>query len=392
MNSFHLPNVRRRWCQFSVHTVLIAVLVLSLFLSWLRVRAARNRQTLAELHSVSSEISSLGGDIDCRYTERRPNWLERLMGDPGEFDVTRVSLGLARKADLQSLRCINGMLHSWELGLSRSGVPDAALKHLQTLTGLRELDLSTTEITDAGLKHLHGLASLRVLRLENTHVTAVGISDLQEALPNARIIPSPRHLTAIAEIKKAGGTFYWRSPRVTIFFSRVLHLDITDAVLGHIEAFADLEEQMDLDLTGTQISDVGLEPLERLTQLRTLMLGNTQITDAGLQHLKQLSQLEYLGLHETHVTDAALVHLKGLTSLGWLNLHNTQVTDAGLNHLAGLTRLSFLDISDTQVTDGGLVHLRELTRLRSLTLRATSVTGDGTWYLQQALPKCRIRR
>jgi len=62
-------------------------------------------------------------------------------------------------------------------------------------------------------------------------------------------------------------------------------------------------------------------------------LSNTQVTDVGLVHLKGLRKLDRLHLTGTQVTDAGLEHLKGLTNLEWLYLRSTQVTDAGVAEL-----------------------------------------------------------
>ena len=65
---------------------------------------------------------------------------------------------------------------------------------------------------------------------------------------------------------------------------------------------------------------------------------------------------------------------------------------AGLEHLKGLTKLGYLNLWSTKVTDAGLVHLEGLTNLKGLNLRKTQVTDAGVEKLQQALPKCKIRR
>ncbi len=145
-----------------------------------------------------------------------------------------------------------------------------------------------------------------------------------------------------------------------------------------------------VDLSGTQVTDTGLECLRGLNNLKELYLGGNVVTDAGLEHLKGLTSLERLGLNVTQVTDAGLEHLKGLTSLESLDLDQTEVSDAGLEHLKGLTSLESLDLSSTQVSDAGLEHLKGLTRLGSLRLHFTQVSDEGVKKLQQALPNCEI--
>ena len=94
-------------------------------------------------------------------------------------------------------------------------------------------------------------------------------------------------------------------------------------------------EVLEVNLVGTAMTDDGLAPLSRWSELQCLYLGKTQVTDAGLAHLKNLSILQRLALDDTDVTNAGLVHLKGLSNLRWLFLRNAQVTDAGVSELQG---------------------------------------------------------
>lgn len=119
-------------------------------------------------------------------------------------------------------------------------------------------------------------------------------------------------------------------------------------------------------------------------------LSNTSITDAGLVHLSELTNLQELWLDGTQVTDAGLVQIKGQTTLLGLYLSNTQVTDAGLVHLKRLTNLNSLALSGTQVTDAGLVHLKGLANLHVLWIADTHVTDGAVKDLQTALPGCLI--
>ncbi len=55
---------------------------------------------------------------------------------------------------------------------------DAELKHVATLSELRELILDHSNISDDGLVHLSGLTNLRTLYLSNTHVSDKGMQRL----------------------------------------------------------------------------------------------------------------------------------------------------------------------------------------------------------------------
>jgi hypothetical protein len=115
---------------------------------------------------------------------------------------------------------------SW-LELRGPEITDAALGHLEGLTGLKQLHIiSRTKITDAGLVHLEGLTGLEKLTLHST--------------------------------------------------------EITDAGLAHLEGLWELES---LSLAGTKVTDAGLVHLEGLTFLKWLDLNYTKVTAAGVARL-----------------------------------------------------------------------------------------------------------
>jgi hypothetical protein len=121
-------------------------------------------------------------------------------------------------------------------------------------------------------------------------------------------------------------------------------------------------------------------------------LRGCNVTDGGLKHLRRLTELQRLNLRDTKVTDAGLKHINGLTRLWMLCLDGTRVTDDGVKHLKGLTQLQELGLERTEVTDAGLEHLKGLKQLSALYLWGTKVTDAGVKELQEALPKCDIRR
>jgi hypothetical protein len=97
------------------------------------------------------------------------------------------------------------------LKLSFSNVKNDGLAHIKELAGLRELILNETKVTDFGIAHLAGLTELEKLDLEKapvsddsldtlkqlrklkhldlrgTIVTPAGVTELEEALPSAKI-------------------------------------------------------------------------------------------------------------------------------------------------------------------------------------------------------------
>ncbi len=164
---------------------------------------------------------------------------------------------------------------------------------------------------------------------------------------------------------------------------------VTDAGLKEL---ANLKTLQALNLNGTNVTDAGLKQLAGLQSLQRLDLNYTNVTEAGVKELAGLTNLQWLDLSGTNVTDAGLKHLAGLQSLDRLDLNYTNVTDAGLKELAGLKNLSALRLTCTKVTDAGLKELAGMKSLSVLALRETRVTDAGAAEFLKARPKCYVQR
>ncbi len=121
-------------------------------------------------------------------------------------------------------------------------------------------------------------------------------------------------------------------------------------------------------------------------------LSGTELSDSGLQHVTKIKQIYWLNLKDTKITDAGLKHLSGLSELRRLHLERTGISDAGLGHLKGLANLGYLNLYKTKVTDAGLAHLHGLKNLKKVYLWQTGVTDEGVAALQKALPELNINR
>ncbi len=238
------PTNRRRF-RFSLRTLLIVVVLLSLPLGWFALKlrqAERQRQAVEAIREAGGYVS-----YDYEFSGQEPPSPARLTGLLGEdffADVVYVNLDYPAKAGDVDLEQVETLTALSGLSLSRTQVTDEGLVHLKGLTKLESLGLWDTQITDAGLAHLKGLAGLETLSLINTRITNAGLENLKG--------------------------------------------------LTKLEFLA---------LCDTQITDAGLEHLQGLTKLEVLGLSNMHVTDAGLEHLKGLTQLKALILHGSHVTD-----------------------------------------------------------------------------------------
>jgi Leucine-rich repeat (LRR) protein len=227
---------RLRWFQYSLRTLLLAVLLASIGMSWVAVRMQRARR---EREAVAA-IVKLGGRVWYDYQLQQqdwdpspgtdppgPVWLRNLLGENVFASVVGVDLygSPIRDADLGHLK---GLTQLKFLGLNRTNVSDAGIERLRGLTQLKALSLWGTQVTDAGLVHLKGLTQLQLLDLGMTRVTDAGLE----------------HLKGQAKLR----TFY---------------------------------------LPCTQVTDAGLEHLKGMKQLRLLDSSRTKVTDEGVKRLRQ---------------------------------------------------------------------------------------------------------
>ena len=244
--------------QFSLRTLLLVMVLVSVALSWLACKlenARRQRVTIEKLQGLQLFASYWrpaedGVPTNCLAKGRWPESLVRLSGLEFFYNVRGVySLGVIAPRPIQlafadrDLVLLNSMTSLTELYVDDTEVTDAGLPHLKSLLHLEELGLARTGVTDEGLVHLRALRYLKSLDLEDT--------------------------------------------------------DVGDAGLVHLRALQRLER---LDLSGTRVTHRGLLSLQHLPQLKALDLSNTKLADGAVPYIKELGTLQFLQLDGTQVT------------------------------------------------------------------------------------------
>jgi hypothetical protein len=194
------PRYKLRWYQYSLRTLMLVVLLVSIGMSYVAVTIQRQRRQ----GEAAKAIRQAGGVVGCS-----PTWLGNLLRDYSLLDVdcaylgsSTTDAGLANLEELKGLQLLfledtqitdaglahlHGLKNLLTLSLNGTKVTDAGLVHLEGLSELRSLFLRNTRMTDAGLEHLRGLLSLRSLELSGTNVTDEGVKTLCEALPNLEV-------------------------------------------------------------------------------------------------------------------------------------------------------------------------------------------------------------
>lgn len=191
------PKPKRRWFRFSLKTLMLVVVLLSLPLGWFAmkmVRAERQRQAVEAIEEAGGvvfyEYHYKGGALTVGAKPSGPAWLRQLVGEDFFWEAVNVDFftkGYVARADDMVLEDVKGLTGLKGLVLSCAPVTDAGLEQLKGLTALESLSLGRTQVTDSGLENLKEMTNLESLDLTDTQVTAEGIERLQKALPNCQI-------------------------------------------------------------------------------------------------------------------------------------------------------------------------------------------------------------
>ncbi len=170
-----------------------------------------------------------------------------------------------------------------------------------------------------------------------------------------------------------------------------------DQYLRDLNKLGALSGVKSLNLSGTNITHVGLKELENLKQLEELDLGDTAVTGGELEPLKQLANLKKLSLKGLDVTNAKLDVLETFYKLEDFDLSDTRSDPKAdqsifnraaferiMNHLPNIKRLN---LSGSPVND--LKGLNSLSRLEELDLQMTDIGNDDLNYLKDHCPNLR---
>jgi hypothetical protein len=414
------PKRRRRWLRFGLRSLLLTWIALAIWLGWWTYTARQQRDAVAKVQNLSSTWGHLGTstyysyqiidesrldrpptcDADASswvprfaldrlgrdyfhnvvYVEVWPDIFWRLRGDKVKLAAELGKLRSLRHLIIANLDVSDEMLqHLVGLRQLRSlelrGVSDESLRLISRLPRLQSLEVHG-EFTDAGLANLRRMRTLRRLEIDSPHPSDEGLRHISQ-LPNLEslrlgsIAFGPDDFTAqgfekLANCRKLSSLSFWRTTGVT------------DEDLRGIAAIGTLEE---LDLSGADISDAGIQHLLRLTTLRQLVLEYTLITDKAMPSIARLSNLEHIHLNDTASTDAAIATLVRLPKLQSVTLRDGRVTASALELFTRLPELHRLRIlrRSTPMTDL-LVPLR----------KRRGLSANDMIRLQQLLPRCEV--
>jgi Leucine-rich repeat (LRR) protein len=274
-----------------------------------------------------------------------PSWIQGVGGT-----VVRDKQGQITGLDLRSswvtdsdLREIAALPHLASLNLSLTRITDRGMKELKNAPGITDLDLRYAEqITDEGVSAIRGWKKLRRLNLRGTK--------------------------------------------------------ITDMTLGHLAGLPTLEM---LDIGFVQFTDSGLENLALLPKLKELSIGGNKLTDSGLRFLRQVTGLTYLdvsgeqrtdsGLWSVSITELGVDSIATLKELRELRMNRSAISGGWLEKLKPLQKLERLSLQDTKrLGDDAVARLESFPNLRWLDLKRSGISENALAELRRAMPRCQV--
>jgi serine/threonine protein kinase/Leucine-rich repeat (LRR) protein len=249
-----------------------------------------------------------------------------------------------RRIESEEIRLLSELQSLHSLSLSKCRVDSDAIAGLTNLSTVRKLDLTGIDLTNQSFRQFGVGSKLIELVLSDTKLDDNQIIALAELCPNIEI----------------------------------------------------------LDVSGTAVTDKGLESVAKLKDLRTLRLDRTSITNAGLEQVTRLSKLGLLDLSFTSINGQDAIHkLKRLEHLSSLGLQGLILTAKGFSELVdGLDSETDSKESDASVAPKtkevklNQMHVRSLAKswrkLNFLDLRKSDVKIEQIESFFHARPGVRL--
>jgi hypothetical protein len=201
-----LTSTKIRWYQYSLRTLLIFMLLVSILMSYIAVRkrhAERQQEIVAALRKkyvgLWYDYQSNGfGSPEYERPLTQPQFLLDWLGIDFFHSVVGVGYsveevsGKGRRLKTlpfedDDLQYLLGLEELKVLHLDSQPISDHTLEQIQRLNKLEKLGLAETNITDEGLRHLDVLKNLKIIYLNKTSVTLDGIKRMQKMHPGLEI-------------------------------------------------------------------------------------------------------------------------------------------------------------------------------------------------------------
>lgn len=368
-----VPVVRVRrlgWQRGWVVCLLVVVGVVLGLWGWRSFRMAREERIVAGIVARGGEVRRVPTELSERVTE----WLKKyvtmppiqskinlaIVFEPTDEELsflgegTEIHLfGITNRGLDQRVLEVLGRQERLETIVVGGRVGDADLTRLVDTLQHPELvenfGLSETTLTDESLKTLSRMSGLELLVIEKSEICGSGMEQL-----------------AGMDLKK----LHLKNAKIT-----------DNCVKEIVKNWA--KKIRDIDLSGSEVTDAGLELLAGFPKLVGMNLGGTKVTPAGFRKFleirkrERLKPLERLGISDLPWSVSDLKTFEFEESLSTLDVSGWKIRDKDLDELMSTVRIPELNVSRTEITDAALTKLSACEGLISLEMRGTGVTDAG---------------
>eukprot|EP00057_Strongylocentrotus_purpuratus_P002250 XP_003724129.1 PREDICTED: uncharacterized protein LOC100890653 [Strongylocentrotus purpuratus] len=290
--------------------------------------------------------------------------------------LQRLALDCYKYTTNELLQTVRPHIHLSSLNLASCPlITDQGLLQITSLKKLQHLNLSNNKsLTDKVFQTVQEFSSLTTLLLEGTGVTDAGLETFV-AVPPPNLTNLSLNRTNVTDMAVL---FLAR-------LSKLKNLGLEQTQVKSLEHVGHLSQLVSLNVSRNRLQRDALLKLHQVTHLKVLHISHVEgITgDEALTCLQGL-QLMQLSLPDRHTTtDNGLKCIAGM-SLCSIDLTDySNITDAGIHHLADMTSLHKLSITNTKVTSAGMQYLSGLTELLELHLDRTLVDDEGAKVIGQ---------
>jgi uncharacterized protein (TIGR02996 family) len=304
--------------------------------NWLGDSLPFGRIRYLHLHHVPATNEAMLGLIGCRN-------LRSLQLDKSPFLAEQLAL-------LKTLPRLNSIRFEQltDLGFSYADIGDRTAERLAELPRLESLSLFETEITQTGLATLRNLPKLKKLRLICPGEPDA-VAEICSGLQGLRSLSLQS-----CSITDRGLNFLTERLRL-----KELWLE-SDAITDEsVRKLVSMEGLTRLVLHDASVTHATVLELAALRELRHFRIDMSLIDDQMVWALSHFPMLDFLDV-PARVSDIALQYLPRMKNLRRIRFNRSQITDYGiLRYLASMRWLDSITFANTSVTAKGVAKLRK---------------------------------
>jgi serine/threonine protein kinase len=265
--------------------------------------------------------------------------------------------------------------------------PDKSQVHIQ-----RQSDLGSSSAA-TGMELLENGDNARFLKKLHDNTMISNIKDVPIQITDSALVQVDKfvhvetvNLSECTNITAAGLTPLVRLPKLI-----TLHLPNTKLGDECIPIINKMSRLDDLDLSGSRLTDLGLNNLSASLPLTRLRLLNLPITNEAVQRLSRFKHLRHLRLdHCPNITVKALSKLAGSEMMD-LSLGYTNITSDVYKPILAMPELTDIYLNDTNIDDHVLDALLPVKQLKYLNVtHCPGITAGAVTRFKEHHPHCRI--